>query len=101
MSEQIISKTIESGEIKEQYLKVILEETGEDKTSMPKQHKVECVGLTRAQMVFAAISALETVIDEFKRQDYTLARFIGALAYNQEKLEKLLEKEKEEGKKDE
>lgn len=76
---------VDKNEVQEQYLKITFSDTGDDKTGAPKNHKIECKGLTQQQFMFAAISIFESMIMEFQRKDYSLTDFIGNLIRNGQK----------------
>lgn len=78
-------ETLDKNEVQEQYLKITFLDTGDDKIGVPKNQKIECKGLTRQQIMLAAISIFESMIMEFQTKNYSLTDFIGNLIKNGQK----------------
>lgn len=75
-----IKKIIEDSKIdglpKEQYIKITLDKTGENKTEIPGSMHTEITGITDRQALFAAISLFEDVILRYDRRGLSVASFL-------------------------
>lgn len=81
--EKCFEETIKKEDVKEQFIKVEFFDTGENKTSMPKHHAVECRGMTQAQIFLASIALLESAIEGFTKNGSSATTFVANAINNQ------------------
>ena len=69
-------KTITKDQVKDQYIKVIFQDTGTSKTDVPGNVGIETQGLTDRHILMAAFLLFDTVYERFNQKETTLAQYM-------------------------